>query len=107
VGDLEAGDALIRPGPRTKAQKFLTGLAKESGGRAFLLKTGKDLPKTVTEIVHDLRVQYVIGYQPTEPNKAKRKVEVKVILKPGLGKRTAISSPPITTGSSTDRPKQP
>ena len=107
VGDLEAGDALIRPGPRTKAQKFLTDLAKETGGRAFLLKTGKDLPKTVTEIVHDLRVQYVIGYQPTEPNKAKRKVEVKVISKPGLEKRTAISSRPIMTGSSTDRPKQP
>lgn len=110
IGDLDSERGLVRRSPRQKATDFLTRLAKETGGRAFLLDNPKNLPEAVAEIVHDIRIHYVIGYHPTQnSNQTERKIEVKLIDTKGLGKRTAITQPVITARpvSTTSEGKQP
>src|SRR5687768_15163711 len=64
--DKEAG--LIRKSPREKAVGLINKLATETGGRAFFPESLSELPQIASEIIRDLRTQYVIAYNPT--NKA-------------------------------------
>jgi Ca-activated chloride channel family protein len=81
--------------PRGKAEKLLTRLAQETGGRVFFPKTTNELREAAGEIVHDLHTQYLVGYQSTTPNSKEnfRKVEVKIAEAPGRDKPTAITRP--------------
>jgi Ca-activated chloride channel family protein len=64
----------------TKALTLLNTLAQETGGHAFYPKNVKELQTAVSAITRELRVQYVVGYQPS--NTARdgkfRKVQVKL-----------------------------
>ncbi len=83
VGKLNNQGGLIRKSPRQTAVDFLTKLAKETGGRAFLLKAPKELPDAIDQLTQSVHTQYVIGYRPTNsPERASRKVEVKVVASP-------------------------
>jgi Ca-activated chloride channel family protein len=42
-------------------------IASVSGGRSFHLRDAKNLQSTLQTIVEDLRSQYLIGYEPSEP----------------------------------------
>jgi Ca-activated chloride channel homolog len=42
----------------------LTTIAQRTGGRIFLPATGADLDGAFTELVHELRTQYLVGYYP-------------------------------------------
>jgi Ca-activated chloride channel family protein len=68
VNELDKEAGLIRKSPREKAVQLINKLATETGGRAFFPESIADLPQIATEIIRDLRTQYVIAYNPT--NKA-------------------------------------
>ncbi|MDX6500857.1 MAG: Ca-activated chloride channel [Blastocatellia bacterium] len=83
MGKLESQGGLIRKSPRQAAVEFLTKLTKETGGRAFLIASQKDLAGAIDQLTQSVHTQYVIGYRPTNnPEKVSRKVEVKVVASP-------------------------
>jgi Ca-activated chloride channel family protein len=65
VMNLDKEGGIIGLSKREKAVKLLNTLARKSGGRAFYPKNPEELIAAVNEISHDLRTQYVIGYQPS------------------------------------------
>ena len=79
------GDAIV----------MLNRLARETGGQAFFPKSAEQFSNAVTDIIRDLRTQYLIGYNPTDNPKSKayRNVSVKLDLKKGAEKRTVITRP--------------
>ena len=64
VNELDAEKGLIRKSPRDKAVTLLNRLASDTGGRAFFPQSISELPQIASEIVRDLRTQYVISYDP-------------------------------------------
>ena len=69
VNELDKDGGLIRTSPRDKAVNLINKLATETGGRAFFPQSLAELPQIASEIVRDLRTQYVLTYNPT--NKAR------------------------------------
>lgn len=52
------------PGRNTGGEHALTSLSASTGGRTFFPGTEKDLDQAFTDILNDLRTQYLIGYYP-------------------------------------------
>lgn len=100
VSELEAEKGLIRKSPRDKAVNLLNKLASETGGRAFFPQSVSELPQIASEIVRDLRTQYVVSYDPT--NKAHdntyRAIKVTVADSSEQGKRIALTRSGRTAG---------
>lgn len=69
ISELDKDGGLIRKSPREKAVSLINKLATETGGRAFFPQSIAELPQIASEIVRDLRTQYVLTYNPT--NKAR------------------------------------
>lgn len=72
-----AGDA----GRNVRGENALTTLSQWTGGRIFFPSTGAPLDQAFSEILRDLRTQYLIGYYPREvpPSKDRfHRVTVKV-----------------------------
>jgi Ca-activated chloride channel family protein len=65
INELDKDAGLIRKSPREKAVALINKLATETGGRAFFPDSIADLPQIASEIIRDLRTQYVIAYNPT------------------------------------------
>lgn len=65
VNELDKEAGLIRKSPREKAVALINKLATETGGRAFFPESIADLPQIASEIIRDLRTQYVLAYNPT------------------------------------------
>lgn len=91
VVDLDKESGLVRTSPRENAEKLLKRIAEESGGRVFFSRDGKELLEATKQIILDLRGQYRVTYQSSNPDPKKnfRKVEVKFISTDGQ-KRTGI-----------------
>lgn len=88
--DKEAG--LIRLSPRAKAEKLLTTVAEESGGRVFYPANKEQLVDATAQIVLDVRAQFRIKYQSTNASrKGFRKVDVKYVPAQGDEKRKLIT----------------
>jgi Ca-activated chloride channel homolog len=92
VNELDADKGFIRKSPKENATNLLNRIASETGGRAFFPQSIAELPQVANEIVHDLRTQYVVSYDPT--NKAHdgtyRAIKVVVADVPGQ-KRIALT----------------
>jgi len=90
VSILDRNEGIISKSPRDKATAFLNSLARETGGRAFFPKNVKEMQEAVNEIARDLRTQYAISYQTSNPNRDGkfRKVQVKLSEATAGGKRT-------------------
>jgi Ca-activated chloride channel homolog len=65
VNELDKDSGLIRKSPREKAVNLINKLATETGGRAFFPQSISELPQIASEIVRDLRTQYLVAYNPT------------------------------------------
>jgi Ca-activated chloride channel family protein len=65
VNELDKDAGFIRKSPRDKAVALINRLATETGGRAFFPQSISELPQIASEIVRDLRTQYVLTYNPT------------------------------------------
>lgn len=94
VNELDRDSGFIRKSSRDKAVNLLNKLASETGGRAFFPQSISELPRIASEIVRDLRTQYVLAYNPT--NKARdgsyRAIKVAVADSSGRGdKRIALT----------------
>jgi VWFA-related protein len=70
---------------RTKLQR----LSEETGGRTYFVDVGGDLAKVFEEVEKELRSQYLLAYQSSNPSREEkfRSVEVKVA-KPGMEAKT-------------------
>ena len=95
VSQLDDLGGFTRPSPRAAAEKLLTRVARESGGRVFFPKTVTELAQNMGQIIHDLHTQYLISYESKNnpSNDNFRKIEVKLIESPGRDKLTAITRP--------------
>jgi Ca-activated chloride channel family protein len=93
VTDLDEEGSLIRKSPRVKAAAFLEELAKETGGRAFIVESPSKLRDAALGLARHLHSQYVIGYNATcKPGKdAYCKVRVKLTDAPGRDKFKVIA----------------
>lgn len=69
VGELDKDKGLIRKSEQQKAINLINKLSTETGGRAFFPQSVSEMPGIASEIVRDLRTQYVVTYNPT--NKAR------------------------------------
>jgi Ca-activated chloride channel family protein len=69
-----------RPSSKDAAEKLLTSLARESGGRVFFPKNVKEVRQAVTEILHDLNEQFLMVYQSTGNSSTNnfRKIALKI-----------------------------
>ncbi|HJU92645.1 MAG TPA: VWA domain-containing protein [Pyrinomonadaceae bacterium] len=65
ISELDKEGGFIRKSPREKAVNLINKLASETGGRAFFPDSIAELPQIASEIVRDMRTQYVIAYNPT------------------------------------------
>ena len=93
VNELDKEAGLIRKSPREKAVNLINKLASETGGRAFFPDSVADLPQIATEIIRDLRTQYVIAYNPTNKTQdgTYRAIKVTVDQPSGSDKRIALT----------------
>lgn len=93
VRELDNQSGFTHPGSRDRATKLLDKLTAETGGRVFYPDNVEQLRKAAQTITRDLHTQYVIGYTPTNQTRdgKQRKVQVKLVDKPGAGKRTVIA----------------
>jgi Ca-activated chloride channel family protein len=93
VSELDKEGSLIRKSSRDKAVSLINKLASETGGRAFFPQSVSEMPQIASEIVRDLRTQYVLAYNPT--NKARdgsfRAIKVAVADAPSRDKRIALT----------------
>jgi Ca-activated chloride channel homolog len=88
--DLDKEAGLVRRSPREKAEKLLTSVVEETGGRAFFPRDGKQLSDAALEIVHDLRAQFRVVYTSSAVGAGFRKIEVKLTA-PNGERRIAIT----------------
>ncbi|HKR21268.1 MAG TPA: VWA domain-containing protein [Pyrinomonadaceae bacterium] len=81
VYELEADARFARPGSRAKAEKLLTHVAEESGGRVLFPKDKTALVESTAQVIYDLRAQFRIKYQSTNTDTKPgfRKVDVKFV----------------------------
>ncbi|HYJ47335.1 MAG TPA: VWA domain-containing protein, partial [Pyrinomonadaceae bacterium] len=93
VNELDKEGGIIRKSPRDKAVNLINRIAKETGGRAFFPESLAELPQITSEIVRDLRTQYVVSYSPTnkERDGSYRAIRVTVDDVPGKDKRIALT----------------
>jgi VWFA-related protein len=52
------------------AEKQLETIAKDSGGRAYMIQSDVDLPAVYDDIMENLRIRYVITYVSSNPSSA-------------------------------------
>jgi VWFA-related protein len=72
---LQYGDTPRDP----KAQKYLEQLADKTGGRYFRGGDMNAIRRSFVEVAEELRRQYVLGYEPNQPERSGvRKIRVKV-----------------------------
>jgi Ca-activated chloride channel homolog len=92
VLELNKDAGLIRLSPRERAEKLLTMVAEDTGGRVFFPTNKKELTDAAAQIILDLRAQFRIRYQSTHASKKVfRKVDVKYVAAPGDEKRNLIT----------------
>jgi Ca-activated chloride channel family protein len=93
VRELDKDGGLIRKSPRDKAVNLINKLATETGGRAFFPESLSELPQIASEIVRDLRTQYVLSYNPTNKSRDGSFRSIKVAVDSGSSsdKRIALT----------------
>jgi len=93
VSELDSEAGFIRKSSREKAVGLINKLATETGGRAFFPQSITELPQIASEIIRDLRTQYVIAYNPTNktPDGTFRSIKVSVDQPSGSDKRIALT----------------
>lgn len=93
VNDLSKESGFISKSPQGKAKSFLQRLATETGGKAYFPNSTAELAGMAKEIASELRMQYSIGYVPTNDRKdgTFRNIKVTVNDGPKQEKRIAIT----------------
>lgn len=93
VNDLEKDGSFIKKSAQSKAKTFLEKLASETGGKSYFPNSVSDLNGIAKDIADELRVQYSIGYIPTNDKADGTFRNIKVVIEDGPNKQKRI---PIT-----------
>ncbi len=98
VNDLSKEGGFIGKSPQGKAKAFLERLATETGGKVYFPNTAGELPAIAQDISSELRLQYSIGYSPSDkvPGNSFKNIKVVVADGPKKEKRIAITRTGIT-----------
>lgn len=93
VNELSKETGFISKSPQGKAKAFLQRMATETGGKAYFPNTTTELAGIAKEIASELRMQYSIGYVPTNDRKDGTFRNIKVVVNDGpkQEKRIAIT----------------
>lgn len=93
IGDLSKDAGFISKSPQGKAKSFLERLAAETGGRAYFPASTSELNGIAGEIAGELRLQYSIGYIPSNDRAdgTYRNIKVQIDDGPNNQKRIAIT----------------
>lgn len=80
IAKLDTNRGLTRPSPRHKAERLLTEIAKESGGRVFFAENQEEVLEAAKHISGDLQSQFVVGFERNVPPNKKgfEKFEIKL-----------------------------
>lgn len=83
----------LKSGVRDKAVKLLTRLSAETGGKTYFPASKADIERIANEIINDIRMQYVIGYESSGGDLKKdfHKVQVTIGDNANQEKRVAIT----------------
>ncbi len=93
VGDLDKEKGFISKSPQGKAKAFLERMATETGGKAYFPTSINELAGLATEIGSELRLQYSIGYIPSNDKSdgSFRNIKVAISDGPNNQKRIAVT----------------
>lgn len=80
INDLSCEENAEGVSRQTKAEKFLTKLALETGGKVYFPASMNELPQIAKEISGELRTQYLISYAPTNDARDGKFRKIKVIV---------------------------
>ena len=106
VRELSSERGFITKSPQGKAKSFLERLASETGGKAYFPNDVGELNGIARDIATELRVQYSIGYIPTNDKRdgTYRNVRVQVADGPNAQKRIPITKAGRTAEGGTPSP---
>ncbi len=91
VGDLSKEAGFIAKSPQGKAKAFLQRLANETGGKAYFPADVGELNVLAKDIGAELRMQYSIGYIPTNDRNDGTFRNIKVVVDDGPNKQKRIA----------------
>ncbi len=91
VGDLSKEAGFIAKSPQGKAKAFLQRLANETGGKAYFPADLSELNNLAKDIGAELRMQYSIGYIPTNDRSDGTFRNIKVVVDDGPNKQKRIA----------------
>jgi Ca-activated chloride channel family protein len=91
VSDLSKDAGFIAKSPQGKAKALLQRMAAETGGKAYFPNTTAELAGIAKEIASELRMQYSIGYIPTNDRKDGTFRNIKVMIDDGPNKQKRIA----------------
>jgi len=91
VNELSKDGGFISKSPQGKAKSFLERLASETGGKAYFPNNTAELAGLAKEISSELRLQYSIGYIPSNDRKDGTFRNIKVMVDDGPGKQKRIA----------------
>jgi Ca-activated chloride channel homolog len=93
VNELSKDGGFISKSPQGKAKSLLERMATETGGKAYFPGSTGELAGVAKEIASELRMQYSIGYIPSNDRKDGTFRNIKVVVADGPNKQKRI---PIT-----------
>jgi len=91
VAQLDSDSSLTRLNPRQRAINLLTSIADESGGLLFIPNNTEQFAAAIDEVAHDLRTQYLIGYETQDVNESFHKIRVRIDKSANREKRIATT----------------
>ena len=91
VNDLSKEAGFIAKSPQGKAKAFLQRMATETGGKAYFPNDISELSSLAKEIGAELRMQYSIGYLPSNEKKDGTFRNIKVVIDDGPNKQKRIA----------------
>lgn len=91
VNELSKDGGFISKSPQGKAKALLEKMATETGGKAYFPASAADLAGIAKEIASELRLQYSIGYIPSNDKKDGTYRNIKVVIDDGPNKQKRIA----------------
>lgn len=91
VNELSKEGGFISKSPQGKAKAFLQRMATETGGKAYFPNTAAELAGIAKDIGAELRMQYSIGYIPSNKSKDGTFRNIKVLVDDGPAKQKRIA----------------
>ncbi len=91
VRDLSDRGGFFSKSSQSKAKSFLEDLALQTGGKAYFPNSVSELPTIARDIASEMRMQYSIGYIPTNNRDDGTYRNIKVLIKDGPNKEKRIA----------------